>query len=712
MFVSLRSTLRLATASRALVAGALAAAAALALASPLSADTYVVRPGDTLSGLAEQFDTTQANLLALNPSIGSADLLFAGATITVPDAEDDAGGGAVPPLAAAPTGPAAPGIPSAPPPTNGGTSGGVRLTHVVQSGDTLGGLAVTYATTRATILDLNPGLRPSLLIPGMVLVVVDTTAGAAPAAESGPVDSGGQTPSSPAPPAPAPTAPTPTGPAPAAPAPVIPSGTSSGGPRIGNQPVRLYTVVPGDTFSGIAARLGVSQALLAQLNPHVDPDLLFVGATLFLPRNEAAAPVTPGSSGPTGAYLVVAGDSASEIAERFGISFTALQEANRGLDLSAVFVGQQLRMPSGGGKQTEAATPLDAETELTTYIVALGDFAGGIADRHGLRLDDLRRLNPSIDLEIIFAGQVLVVPRVDLPPPPPGTAPAGPAPGLTYTVQPGDTLTAIAAQFGAGTPALTSINPGLNPNLISVGQTLNVPGTVAIPKVSQSFPTDFGDTIEYVAAAVGVTPHTLLANNPGLGTGWVGAGTVLRVPQREGVIVDVRAGDTLQAIAAQFGTTVVALVAAPNNGVIDPNGLIAGQEILIPITTPVFVWPAVGLLTDGFGQCRTADCFVRHRGTDIAQNGGAVLAMAAGVVIDSGGSYCCGLGFFVEIDHGNGWTSTYGHMNGPAWVAEGQSVPAGEPIGEVGTTGFSTGVHLHLELAHNDWLLDALNYLP
>ena len=83
-----------------------------------------------------------------------------------------------------------------------------------------------------------------------------------------------------------------------------------------------------------------------------------------------------------------------------------------------------------------------------------------------------------------------------------------------------------------------------------------------------------------------------------------------------------------------------------------------------------------------------------------------------GVVTTVGGSWCCGLGFFVEIDHGNGWVSVYGHLNGPAWVFEGQVLEAGDPIGEVGTTGFSTGVHLHLELYHNEWALDALNYLP
>ena len=156
-------------------------------------------------------------------------------------------------------------------------------------------------------------------------------------------------------------------------------------------------------------------------------------------------------------------------------------------------------------------------------------------------------------------------------------------------------------------------------------------------------------------------------------------------------------------------------MADPRNGVTDSNGLIAGQELIVPVRVPNFVWPVAGDITDRFGLCRTSDCGVRHHGTDIAQiqsPGGPVVAIAGGEVVFAGGSYCCGLGFFVEIDHGNGWLSRYGHLNGQPPVFEGQIVGSGETIGFSGTTGFSTGVHLHLEMEHNDFLLDALNYLP
>ncbi len=671
---------------RAIVPVLIVALMALALPGTIHADVYVVQPGDTLSAIAERFGTTQAAILDANPHITSAHLIWAGAELTIPGTGDAA---AAPEATADSEAAAAPDTSVA--------RGGVRLTHLVQPGDTLSELAETYGTTPGAILALNPGYTADHLIAGRVLVIVDTT--------SSDPSIGDRTPTtvSAVPPAPV----------------GDPLPGSSGepvrtGPRVGDQTVELYTVVPGDTFSGLATRAGVSQALLAQLNPHLNPNLLYIGETLFLPSAGDAPEVrsAPQASTPLGRYEVVPGDTATGIADRFGIPFTVLQRANDGVDLTFVYVGQELRVPGAPAGQSDGQPSPGADAELTTYVVRAGDFAGEIADLHGISLAELAQLNPRLSVNFINVGQVLVVPLVDLPPPPPGTVGAGPAPQLTYTVQPGDTVSAIASQYAATAPELALLNPGLNPNLISVGQSLFVPGTVPIPTVSRTWVSDFGDSLEYVAAAAGVTPHTLLANNPGLGTGYVGPDTALRVPNREGVIVDVRTGDTLQAIAAQFGTTVTALVDAPNNGVVDPNGLIAGQELLVPITMPVFVWPAQGVLTDGFGVCRSWDCGVRHRGTDIAQNGGPILAMADGVVTRVGGDWCCGLGFFAEIDHGNGWVSVYGHLNGPAWVYVGQVLSAGDPIGEVGTTGYSTGVHLHLELYHNEWALDPLNYLP
>ena len=70
----------------------------------------------------------------------------------------------------------------------------------------------------------------------------------------------------------------------------------------------------------------------------------------------------------------------------------------------------------------------------------------------------------------------------------------------------------------------------------------------------------------------------------------------------------------------------------------------------------------------------------------------------------------CGLGLYVEIDHENGTSTVYGHMNA-VYVQTGQKVNQGEVIGEVGSTGMSTGPHVHFMLKVGDNTVDPLGYL-
>lgn len=99
----------------------------------------------------------------------------------------------------------------------------------------------------------------------------------------------------------------------------------------------------------------------------------------------------------------------------------------------------------------------------------------------------------------------------------------------------------------------------------------------------------------------------------------------------------------------------------------------------------------------------------RHSGIDLAAwRGTAVLASAKGTVIFSGwkGAY----GKMVDIDHGNGFKTRYGHMNSLR-VTKGDSVSQGQHIGDVGDTGRTTGTHLHFEVWHNGLLQNPLPYL-
>jgi murein DD-endopeptidase MepM/ murein hydrolase activator NlpD len=105
------------------------------------------------------------------------------------------------------------------------------------------------------------------------------------------------------------------------------------------------------------------------------------------------------------------------------------------------------------------------------------------------------------------------------------------------------------------------------------------------------------------------------------------------------------------------------------------------------------------------------DCSV-HDGVDLAASSGTPLvAVQDGTVVAAG--WCdCGLGYYVEIDHGGGLHTVYGHMASQPTVSVGQTVSQGTTIGPVGSTGLSTGPHVHFMVRLNGVTQDPKNYLP
>jgi murein DD-endopeptidase MepM/ murein hydrolase activator NlpD len=94
-----------------------------------------------------------------------------------------------------------------------------------------------------------------------------------------------------------------------------------------------------------------------------------------------------------------------------------------------------------------------------------------------------------------------------------------------------------------------------------------------------------------------------------------------------------------------------------------------------------------------------------------APSGTPIKAVGAGTVVAA--AWCdCGLGYYVEIDHGDGTHSVYGHMASQPTVATGQTVNQGDLIGQVGSTGLSTGPHLHFMIRQDGATQDPKSYLP
>jgi murein DD-endopeptidase MepM/ murein hydrolase activator NlpD len=134
---------------------------------------------------------------------------------------------------------------------------------------------------------------------------------------------------------------------------------------------------------------------------------------------------------------------------------------------------------------------------------------------------------------------------------------------------------------------------------------------------------------------------------------------------------------------------------------------IRGQLSKLPLQSPV----AVPSVSSGFGYRKDPLLGSRafHSGVDFrGPTGTAVLAVAEGRVISSG--WNGGYGKMVELQHPDGLTTRYAHLNDIA-VSEGQSVEIGDKIGEIGSTGRSTGPHLHYEIRKRDEALDPAVFL-
>ncbi len=146
----------------------------------------------------------------------------------------------------------------------------------------------------------------------------------------------------------------------------------------------------------------------------------------------------------------------------------------------------------------------------------------------------------------------------------------------------------------------------------------------------------------------------------------------------------------------------------------DVNALVAELEDLRALEAALpGTWPNDGELTSGFGWRRhpMGRRYWRfHSGIDISNRRGTpITAASAGRVVRA--AFTGGYGNYIEIDHGFGVMTTYGHMS-QLHVVKGDEVQAGDLIGAVGSTGRSTGPHLHFEVRLDGHPVDPLDYLP
>ena len=170
---------------------------------------------------------------------------------------------------------------------------------------------------------------------------------------------------------------------------------------------------------------------------------------------------------------------------------------------------------------------------------------------------------------------------------------------FAYTIRPGDTLFLLAQRFNTTVAAIQSLNPGIDPNNLRIGQIICIPGTQPTNCPNGFFYTiRAGDTLYLLAQRFGVSVDAIIRANPGIDPNNLQIGQVICIPQAiptpdlppclHGVYYTVKPGDTFYLIAQRFCVSVYELMSA-NPGV-DPNNLMIGQILCIPKKCVIFCY--------------------------------------------------------------------------------------------------------------------------
>jgi murein DD-endopeptidase MepM/ murein hydrolase activator NlpD len=230
-----------------------------------------------------------------------------------------------------------------------------------------------------------------------------------------------------------------------------------------------------------------------------------------------------------------------------------------------------------------------------------------------------------------------------------------------------------------------------------------------------------GETLSSIAERYGIDVDTILWENDLTEKTKLKPGQELRILPVNGVRHKVKKGETIYTVAKKYDldeSQAQVIVDYPFNEFLNSETfeLAIGQQLMIPggvkkevalalprttyaaltpdagavSATGSYVWPAAGRITQGYS--------FYHRAYDIANRaGGSILAADSGVVTVAGWIDNSGYGNRIMIDHGNGVVTLYGHLSA-IQVQVGQRVSKGNVIGQMGSTGRSTGTHLHFEV--------------
>lgn len=228
-----------------------------------------------------------------------------------------------------------------------------------------------------------------------------------------------------------------------------------------------------------------------------------------------------------------------------------------------------------------------------------------------------------------------------------------------------------------------------------------------------------GDTVSSIAQKFGISIDTVMWENSLKSVDAIKVGQILKILPLTGVRHTVKRGETIYSIAKSYQVDAQNIIDYPFNTFANDEtfALSAGQELMIPdgikpketvidtkylatrTVAPIpgvvgegnFMWPTSGGISQKYSWY--------HQAVDISNHSNPPIVAAQGGTVVIAGWNAGGYGNYVVIDHGNGYKTLYAHMlNNSIVVKAGQVVNQGQKLGIMGSTGRSTGTHLHFEV--------------
>jgi murein DD-endopeptidase MepM/ murein hydrolase activator NlpD len=265
-----------------------------------------------------------------------------------------------------------------------------------------------------------------------------------------------------------------------------------------------------------------------------------------------------------------------------------------------------------------------------------------------------------------------------------------------------------------------------------------------------------GDTVSSIAAAAGLSSDYIVANNAEIvNSDVLTLGQSIIIPAGNGILHEVRYGETLSDIAGRYAVSVDEITGFAPNGIAEADDITETQLVYVPggalpvvASEPVaelapvagvpadeggsspgsaapdagspgeivrsgpssgagLIWPVVGPISSYYGAGHPL-------GIDIDGfnlSGAPIAAATSGTVVFAGGNACCSYGLYVVVVSPDGIETLYAHLSSIS-VSPGETVAQGQQVGIIGATGYSTGVHLHFEVIDNGTRVNPLSYLP